>query len=77
MLYTGGTGAGFRGRWFCLDVEPGTAQSLETNVEDSLRGLWGQGDTGPESLTVVGFSGNVLEVNGDRSTSVTDIGTVN
>ena len=77
-VYTGGTGAWVFGddgsAWM---LNQGTAQSLETNVEDSLRGLWGQGDNGTESLTVVGFSGNVLEVNGDRSTSITDIGTAN
>ena len=77
-VYTGGTGAWVfgddGGAWM---LNQGSAQPIETSVGDSLRGLWGQGDNGSETLTVVGFSGNVLSVNGDMSTSITDIGTAN
>ena len=63
----GGTGAGWR-------ISQGSAETINLEVSDDLRGVFG---TTSEALTVVGYSGTVVSVSDDLSSTVVDIGTAN
>ena len=77
-VYTGGTGAWvFGDSGMAWKIAQGTSTELGVGLEDDLRGVWGQGDGGAESIVVVGYSGTVLSVSGDATIEQEDLGTAN